>query len=195
MTRTRLIQWSGLAGVASGVLLILLVIAFFGDQPERIAAATTTWLILLDLSVVATYLGLLAQIDLYVRQAEETGRLGIVAFFLASFGTVMNIGFLWGGGFIAPALTSAAPDFLDQVEANPPAIVALGFVSTFLLFALGWLILGVANLEAKVFPALPSWLLILGAMLGLVSRIVGLGISNILFGFSLAWLGWWLWQE
>lgn len=197
MTRTRLLQWSGMAGVASGILLILLDFAFlifFGDQPERVAAATTSWLILLALSIVGAYLGLLALIGLYARQVEETGRLGLAAFIIASFGTVMNIGFNWGGGFIVPALTSAAPEFLDQVAEAPPAIVAAGFISTFVLFALGWLLFGAASLKARVFPAIPFWLLIIGAVLGLVSRIVGLGIPNVLFGLALAWLGWRLWK-
>ena len=198
MIKKRLLQLSGSAGVVSGVLLILLDLAFiifFGDQPERVAAATTTWLILLDLSTIAAYLGLLALIGLYARQAEETGRFGLTAFVVASFGTVMNIGFNWGGGFIVPALTSAAPEFLDQVAEAPPGIVAAGFISTFALFALGWLLFGMASLKANIFPALPLWLLIIGAILGLVSRIAGLGIPGVLFGVALAWLGWRLWRE
>jgi tetrahydromethanopterin S-methyltransferase subunit E len=198
MSRTRLLQLSGLAGVVSGVLFILLDLAFivfFGDQPERVAAATTTWLILLDLSIIATYLGLKALIGLYARQVEESGRFGLAAFVIASFGTVMNIGFNWGGGFIVPALTSAAPEFLDQVADAPPGIVATGFISTFALFALGWLLFGMASLRAKIFPAFPLWLLMVGAILGLVSRIAGLGIPGMLFGAALAWLGWRLWRE
>jgi len=189
---------AGLAGVVSGVLMILLdfaFIAFFGNQPERVAAATTTWLILLDLSIVATYLSLLALIGLYARQAEEIGGFGLAAFVVASFGTVMNIGFNWGGAFIVPALTSASPEFLDQVAESPPAIVATGFISTFALFALGWLLFGIASLKVRIFPSLPLWLLIIGSVLGLVSRIVGLGIPGVLFGVALAWLGWRLWRE
>jgi len=198
MTKSRLLQWSGLAGVGSGLLLVFLDLAFivsFGNQPERVAATTTTWLILLDLSISATYLGLMTLLGLYARQVEEAGRFGLVSFVLASLGTVMNIGFLWGGGFIVPALTSAAPEFLDQVETAPPAIVAVGFISTFMLFAVGWLLFAVASLRARVLPTIPLWLLVLGAILGLVSRILGLGIPNVLFGFGLAWLGWWIWQE
>lgn len=140
MSKTRLFQLAGSAGVVSGILLILLDMAFiaiFGDQPERIAAATTSWLILLTLSIVTAYLVLVALIGLFARQAEAFGRFGLTAFVIASFGTVMNIGFNWGGGFIVPALTSAAPEFLDQVEEAPPATVAVGFISTFVLFALG----------------------------------------------------------
>ncbi|UCG25590.1 MAG: hypothetical protein JSW55_06270 [Chloroflexota bacterium] len=106
MTRTRLLQLSGLAGLVGGVLLVLLDIAFlvfFGDEPERTAAATTTWLVLLDMSILAAYLILMALIGLYARQVDETGRLGLATFILASLGTVLNIGFLWGGGFIVPA--------------------------------------------------------------------------------------------
>jgi hypothetical protein len=198
MTSERLFHWCGLAGVVGGLLLILLdlaFLAFFGDQPERVAAATTTWLILLVLSIAATYLGLLALMGFYGREIEEAGRLGLAAFIIASLGMVMNIGFLWGGAFIVPALTSAAPEFLNQVETAPPTSVAIGFISTFVLFALGWLLFAVASLRARVLPAIPLWILILGAILGFISRIVGLGIPNLLFGLSLAWLGWWLWQE
>lgn len=198
MSKTQLLRWSGLAGVLSGILLLLLDIAFialFGDQPERVAAATTAWLVLLDLSFIAVFLGLLGLIGLYLRQADQAGRFGLAAFMIASFGTVLNIGFNWAGGFIVPALTSAAPDFLDQVAEAPPGIVAAGFISTFSLFALGWLLFGAASLKARVFPALPLWLLAIGALIGLVSRFVGLGIPNILFGVALAWLGWRLWAE
>jgi hypothetical protein len=198
MSGTRLLQLSGLAGFVSGLLLILLDIAFivfFGDQPERLAAATTAWLILLDLSIIATYLALLGLIGLYARQAEGAGRFGMAAFVIASFGTVMSIGFNWGGGFIVPALSSAAPEFLDQVAEAPPGIVAAGFISTFTLFALGWLLFGAASLRARLFPAIPLWLLMIGATLGLVSRIAALGIPGVLFGVALAWLGWRLWKD
>jgi hypothetical protein len=65
----------------------------------------------------------------------------------------------------------------------------------FVLSALGRLLIGVGSLRAKVLPRIPLWLLILGAILGLVSRIVGQGIASVLIGVALAWLGWWLWQE
>ena len=137
----------------------------------------------------------MALMGLFARQAEEFGRFGLIAFVIASFGTVMNIGFNWGGGFIVPALTTVAPEFLDQVAEAPPAPVAVGFISTFVLFALGWLLFGAASLRAKVFPGVPLCLLIIGAILGLVSRIVGLGIPGVLFGVALTWLGWELWRE
>ena len=85
-----------------------------------------------------------------------------------------------------------APEFLDQVAEAPPGIVAAGFISTFTLFGLGWLLFGAASLRARVVPAIPVWLLMIGAILGLVSRIAGLGVPGVLFGVALAWLGWWL---
>ena len=113
--------WSAVA------MVNIAFIALFGDQPERVAAATLSWQFLLDLSLIAAYLGLIALIGLYARQIEETGGLGLIALVLASFGTMTNSGFFWAGGFVLPALTSAAPEFLDQVASDPPAIVAVGF--------------------------------------------------------------------
>lgn len=201
MTRTRLLQLCGLAGFVSGVLLILLEIAFlgaFGDQPERVAAATSIWLILLSLSLLSAYLGLLALMGLYSRQAEESGRLGLTGFLLGSLGAMMNSGYLWAGAFIVPALTSAAPGFLDQVEAGPPetpGIVAAGFISTFVLLTFGWIVFGVASLRANVLPKAAIWLAMLGALLSLVSRFTGIPLGSVLFGLGLAWLGWWIWTE
>jgi tetrahydromethanopterin S-methyltransferase subunit E len=197
MSKTQLFQLAGLAGVVSGILLIVLDFAFiaiFGDQPERIAAASTSWLILLILSIVAAFLVLMALMGLFARQAEEFGRFGLAAFVIASFGTVMNIGYNWGGSFIVPELASAAPDFLDQVADSPPAIIAAGFISTFTLFALGWLLFAIASLKTKTLPALPLWLMIIASILGLVSRIAGLGFPGVLFGVALAWLGWHMWR-
>jgi hypothetical protein len=48
----------------------------------------------------------------------------------------------------------------------------------FVLSALGRLLIGVGSLRAKVLPRIPLWLLILGAILVLVSRIVGQGIAR-----------------
>ena len=187
-----------MAGIVSGVLLILLEIAFFGvfgDQPERVAAATGAWLVLLDLSLIAAYLGLLTLIGLYARQTQESGGLGFAGFILTSIGWVMNIGFLWAGAFIIPALTSAAPDFLDRVEADPPGIVAAGFITTFAIFALGWVIFGVGSLKARILPRVGTWLVIVGALLSLVGGFVGLPLSGIVFGLGLTILGRWLWSE
>jgi hypothetical protein len=201
MTRARLLQLCGLAGFASGVLLILLEIAFlgaFGDQPERVAASTSIWLILLILSLLSAYLGLLALVGLYSRQAEESGQLGLTGFLLGLLGAMINSGYLWAGAFIVPALTSAAPGFLDQVEAGPPqtpGIVAAGFISTFVLLTLGWIVFGVASLRANVLPKAAIWLAMLGALLSLVSRFTGIPLGSVLFGLGLAWLGWWLWRE
>jgi len=177
------------------ILLDLVYLVFFGDAPERVAAATTAWPMLLDLNIAAGFLVLLALIGLYVRQIEEAGRFGLVAFVLTALGMVMFLGFLWAGAVIIPALTAAAPEFPDQVEAgSPPAGVAVGFISTFALLALGWLLFAVASLRARVLPPAPLWLLIRGAILGLVSRLANLGIPGVLFGLSLAWPGWWLWR-
>lgn len=201
MTRAKLLQLCGLAGFVSGVLLILLDIAFFaafGDQPERVAAATGLWLILLILSILGAYLGLLALVGLYVRQAEESGRLGLTGFLLGSLGAVMNSGYLWAGMFIVPALTSAAPGFLDQVAAGPPeapGIVAAGFIGTFVLLTLGWIVFGVASLQANVLPKAAIWLTMLGVFLSLVFRFTGVPLGSVLFGLGLVWLGWWLWRE
>jgi len=196
--KTKLLRWSGISGIVSGALLILLDIAFFaafGDQPEREAAATNTWVVLLVTNLFAAYFALLALIGLYARQIEESGGLGFTGFLLATLGLAMNMGFLWAGTFVIPALTSAAPEFLDRVESDPPGIVAAGFISTFLIFAVGWIVFGVGSLRGKILPRAATWITMLGALLSLVFSIAAAPMGTVVFGLGLALLGRWMWRE
>lgn len=198
MSGKKLIRWAGMAAVVSGVLSVVtdvIYFAAFGDDPTRVAAASSTWLVALLLSLVGAYLGLLGLVGVYSRQRRESGVLGLVAFVIASLGTVLNTGWLWAGTFVVPHLVDEAPAFLDIVDTNPSGLIAAGFMGTFLLFALGWALVGIASVRAKVMPQLAGWLLALGAILVLVALIAGIPFGTVVFGAALAWLGWWLWSE
>lgn len=197
MTKGELIRWAGMAAVISGILSVITDVIFFaslGDQPTRVAAASGTWLVTLLLTLVAGYLIFLALVGLFAVQHRESGGFGLIGFILASIGTALNLGYLWAGTFLVPALSQAAPEFLDAADTNPSGLVAAGFISTFVLYALGWAVFGIASLRARVLPALPTWLLIAGAILGFVLGFAGLPFTATLMGVGVAWLGWGLWS-
>ncbi len=198
MTAWRLFRWAGLAGVISGLLAIgtdFLFWVSFRDQPTRVSAASGSWSLLLFISFVAAFLGLLALFGLYARQVRESGGFGLMAFLVAAIGLVLNMGFLWSGLFLVPALTEAAPDFLDATDSGPQGGVAVGFISTAVVFALGWTLIAIVTLRTRLFPAAPAWLLIAGAVFSLVAAIAGFPFGATLFGLALAWLGWLLWRD
>jgi hypothetical protein len=198
MSGGRLIRWAGLAGAIGGLLLLatdIVTWAAFYNQPASVVGASSAWVITLSLEVLAAYLAFLALVGLYARQATQSGAFGFASFIIASLSTALNIGVVWAGAFLVPELAAVAPNFLDAAERSPSGMLAVGSFSAIVLLALGWGLFGIASLRAKVLPALPSWLLIVGAILSLVLGIVDLPLDSVLFGVALVWLGWWLWSE
>lgn len=198
MLPKRLIRWAGVAAVATGLLLAVadaLYIAALHDPPLSVAADSATWVPWAVLSLAAGYLGLIAAAGLYLRQVTETGAWGLLGFLIAALGTSMFIGWAWAGAFVLPSLVQVAPDFLDSLRTSPSGLMAAGFLGTFLLFGLGWLLLGLATARANVLPRLPSWLLVLGAIVNLVDVFARVPFGTLILDVALVWLGWWLWSE
>ncbi|NIV30126.1 MAG: hypothetical protein GWN58_11700, partial [Anaerolineae bacterium] len=153
------------------------------------------WLVSILLNLVGGYLSLLGLVGLYARHSAQSGRLGLVAFVLASLGTSFYIGYLWAGAFVVPHLTEVAPEFLDLVDRNPSGLIAVGFISTFLSFSLGWALMGYATTRAQLVSRLAGWSLVAGSIVNLILGGAGLPLGAVLFGLALAWLGWSLWSE
>ncbi len=73
-------------------------------------------------------------------------------------------GFFWTSAFIAPLLAVEAPELLAVLVALP------GFFRSFIVFAFGWLLFGVATLRAGIYPRGAAVLLIVGAVLIVIPR-------------------------
>ena len=68
-------------------------------------------------------------------------------------------------------------------------MLLIGGLSSYLLFAIGWVLFGVASLRARVFPTAVSIALIVGGLLGYQMVQPPLGVP---LGLALCWLGGWL---
>jgi hypothetical protein len=86
-------------------------------------------------------------------------------------------GFLWASIFIAPALATEAPEFLD---AGPPP----GLFPALITCGVGWLLFGIATLKAQVFPRWATILLIVGAVI----FVLPLPLTGIVLSVAVAWL-------
>ena len=102
-----------------------------------------------------------------------------MGFLVAFAGTVFFSGFFWASIFVAPALAIGAPEFLDQGGHFP------GFYVSLLIYAVGWLLFGVASLKARVYPRAPIIALIIGAALGLF----GAPLSGLVIDEAFIWVG------
>ena len=186
MPSVSLVRVGGLAAILAGVLLIMgellnLFIDFEIDPVEGAISATSI------VQSVAFLLGvallLVGLVGLYTRLAQATGRLlGLVGFLLALVGTGMVMGVVWDQTFTVPALAQAAPTLLEN---GPPALVNFGFMFSFVLFGLGWLLFGVEAYRARVYPRIAVILLMVGAVL----LILPLPFVGLVFAVAVAWLG------
>lgn len=197
-------RWSGLAAVVGGVLLFMVTIVeifAYGNAPVSEAMAHGVWIPASILFLVAFALITLGLVGLYTGQAEQAGRLGLVAFLTTFAGMLMAFGFAWTHTFLLPVLAAAFPDVLVTImDTNPPAILIAGFLVAVILFDLGWLMFGVASLRGGVWPRGASVLMIIGAVLDFVFVFLDVstgvnGIAGLVLVAAVAWMGATLWFE
>jgi hypothetical protein len=193
MSSSNLIRWSGLAALIGGVTIAILdVLEFvlYGGEADSVAAATSTFAIMYVLYMVATVLIFLGLVGLYAHQAEKAGTFGVVAFVAAVAGMVMMSGFLWSALTFGVWLAEVAPEIVDS---EPTGVAATMFMVTLALFALGWILFGIASLRASVLNRIASVVLIVGSVWFFVAFMIGFP-ATVIFAIGLAWLGYSLWS-
>jgi hypothetical protein len=126
----------------------------FGHLPYDKAAATGASIIVQAAYIFVTVLIALGLVGLYMRQAEQAGVLGLIAFLVTFIGGVLTSDLTWGETFLASWLAEAAPELL---EADPSGALAAGVVLSYLLFALGWLLLAWPHRELGCRRARRRW--------------------------------------
>lgn len=82
-----------------------------------------------------------------------------------------------------PRLAEAAPDVADRGTGS----VLAGFLLSFLILGVGWVVFGVATLRTRVFPRWAVILLIIAAVLAILpfpSRALVLEVAAACLGFT-----------
>jgi hypothetical protein len=98
-------------------------------------------------------------------------------------------GDLWFETFAVPWLADEAPAVLDK-DAHPPStLLAIGAVSSYLSFAVGWALFGIANYRARVFPTAICVAIVIGGVIGFRAL---LSPTAIPLAVAVAWLGVWM---
>jgi hypothetical protein len=187
MSESNLVRWGGLATLASALLAILsfvLYLVVVGGSRISEAATSTAFFLPSGAQLLAMVLLLVGLVALFARQAEVFGALGLAGFLLALIGTAMAAGALWSQVFVVPHLAQAAPEVADRGAGS----VLAGYLLSFLLFGVGWLVFGVAMLRTRAFPRWAVILLIVGAVISILplpSRALIIEVAAGCLGFVL----------
>ena len=130
------------------------------------------------------FIGLaVALIAVHERLQPRTGRFGLVAFLVALSGVMFQGGNMWFDGFAVPWLAEVLPQVFT-VEKTSTLVV--GALTAYVLFALGWMLFGVALLRARVVPVAIPLAMIVAGVLGYNSGLPPYGIP---IGLTVAALG------
>jgi hypothetical protein len=130
------------------------------------------------------FIGLaIALVALHERFAPRFGRYGLVAFLVAFAGTMTQGGNMWFDGFAGPWIAEVAP---QAIAAEKTITLQVGALSAYVLFALGWMMFGIALLRARVVPAAMALGVVVGGLLGFQSGLPPFGIP---IGLAVAALG------
>jgi hypothetical protein len=181
MSSSDLIRWSGLAAMVAGALWAVgafFDLMYFSPEPMSEVVPTGSFLFQQVLYLLGATLLLIGLVGLYARQSQAAGALGLVGFLIAFAATVLAAGSFWAGMFIAPALATEAPEFLDA--GSPP-----GLVLTLIGLGVGWLVFGIATLRAGVYPRRAAILVIVGAVIVALP----LPFTIIVLSVAVGWLG------
>lgn len=188
----------GIALILGAVLLILINVgltpAYMAsfEEGEAVARASDIYLYRISAALVDALLLLFGSIGLYLGQKDASGKFGAIAFFVTFVGTSLLVAIEWANLFVLRPLAQTSPEALGLLDES--ALLTAGFAIGISFFMLGWLLISISSLLAKVFPRWAAWsalagLLLIPALGASPLGIAGQVIGNVVFGLGLAGLG------
>jgi hypothetical protein len=204
MTTRALFRLSGLSLFVGAVLAFvgkLGTALYTGDLASYVT--NPVYVTLTAVGVVGGPFLLLGLIGTYASQFERYGKTGPIAMLLITVaGMIFGLFFGILALVFLPFVVSVAPDAIKSHPQGPPGIFPLVLVGA-LSWVVGTVLLGLPHVRRKVLPAWPGYLLIGGAVMEIVSFVIGSSnlmasllsaLSALLPFMAFAGLGYHLWS-
>ena len=180
----RLVDLGARVAVAAPVIGLFAVVVGAPLYTDDLSAAADTqrFVLTAGLSLAVLVALVFALVAIYLGSAHRFGRLGTVGFCVALTGTVLASGSAWDSLFTVPYLADHAPAVLDR---NTDGSLLAGAVISYLALVLGWVLVAVASLRAKVVPRAAAIVLLVGAVLAIVPAPTALRLLILALGAAL----------
>ncbi len=202
MEARRLIRWSGMTLLFSGIILGIAMLlhprgAAFSETLEHL------WVPLHIAEGLVYLLNLLGLSGLYLSQAEKAGNIGFIGFVLTLFGSAFGLSVAVDEVVLYPFIAAqeyAPKTWFDLAGlAWPLKGLVLPLLLNIVFFDLGIILTGVAIVRAGVLPRWVGWLLEISMALSigafLSPAIYSLFyVGGMVLGIGFAWAGYLLWS-
>ena len=188
MSNSALNRLAGPTALAAGSLMVAAQLAMLPFDPKDHVATTTNPVFQVGgiVYLVGFILLIFTLITSYGWLADKAVGFGLIATGSAIVGTMLLGGDLWFETFAVPWLADEAPASLST---DPTTLLALGAISSYLLFAVGWALFGIAGLRARVFPTAISAAIVIGGVVGFNALLSPYGVP---LGLALVSLRVWM---
>lgn len=204
ITPRALLRAAGLAAVAAGGLFIL--IQFIHPHEHAANVATTRWQVTHLLSMVMAVLAVVGLTGMYLRQAERTGVLGLLAYLLFAANFLAIFAWTFLEALVLPLLVPQVPRFVDDIIAIPGGGTVVGDVGALPVvnaaagvgYLLGGLLFGVAMYRGRTLARWAALLLSVGTIATILIPVIPHAAARataVPVGVALAGLGWSLWRD
>ncbi len=184
----RFLSFGYLALIAGGLLLAAGSALSLTLPPDAFSIQVTSGTFMVSAGLrLAGAVGIIVGLTaVYVREADRSGRLGLVAYVLVIVNMVLQSGWMWADLFVSGVLATGSPGVLDGTVQDPRLDAA--FLSAWLMNAT-FIVLGVATLRARVFPRPVGWALIAAGVVTLVPLPVDGPVYEVIIGAAVAIAG------
>ena len=179
---------AGPLALAAGALVVVAQLVMLPFDPkDHIATSQSVVFQVGGVIYLAGFCTLLfALLGAHGWQAHKAGTFGMVALSTAVIGTMLLGGDLWFETFAIPWLADGTPQAFDS---DPSILLGLGAIASYLLFAIGWALFGIASFRARVFPKAISAAIVVGGVVGFNALLSPYAVP---LGVAVASLGVWM---
>jgi hypothetical protein len=175
MSASLISRLAGPAAVVSGALLVAgeLIIWQF-DVSDHVATSTDPLFQVGQAIYFLGFVGLMVFLFASSRTYDDRGsRFGVFATLAALVGTMALGGDLWFESFAVPWIADEVPGAFDT---DPTVVLALGAISSYLLFAIGWVLYGIAGFRTRAYPRWLTVALVIAGALGFNALLAPFGL-------------------
>jgi hypothetical protein len=180
---------AGPLALMAGVLILVqqLVMFLILDLSQMVATVANPLFVPSAVALFGALCGLLvALVAVYHWEERGVGTFGAIAFVAALVGTMFLAGDAWYEAFAGPWIAAFTPELFTK---EPTGMFLIGALTSYGLFSAGWVLFGLANLRARVFPRTISAAIIISGIIGFRALVPPYAIP---LGLTMAWLGVWM---